>query len=273
LKKRVNHKSGEFLDAESRFAGDRQFAVALHRGLEVLQAIPAGATRDARAIARQTGLPRAAVARLTDTLCKLGYLDSVEGGFRLGIGLLGLGYGCLIGTRIVGAIQPFMDELAAQLGEGILVGLGRQDGLGMVYLACTANAGLVTVQMSAGARISLARSSLGHAFLAGLPKDRRDALLARIKADRGPDRWPEVKSAMDEAWTQIERQGFCASLGGWKRDVHSVAVPFNLGLADIPPLAFNCGGPAYLLPPDRLIGDVGPQLRAMAHKVAALCKG
>jgi hypothetical protein len=34
-------------------------------------------------------------------------------------------------------------------------------------------------------------------------------------------------------------------------------------------MAFNCGGPAFLLPREQLEADIGPRLVALANKVKA----
>ncbi|MCR6632409.1 MAG: IclR family transcriptional regulator [Magnetospirillum sp.] len=276
MKKRVNHKSGGLQVGEDSLAGDRQFAVALHRGLEVLHClVSSGDALDERELVRRTGLTKPVVSRLVHTLVNQGYMDGgeAEGTYRLGLGVLGLGYECLAGQGLVGALQPFMDELAAYAGEGIMVALGQQDNLSMVYLACTQNAGFITVQMKVGSRISLARSSMGRALLAGLSATDRAALFAQIRTKVGEEQWPAVGPSIQQSVDEVRRQGFCSVLGGWRPDVHAVAVPFHVPETDIPPLAFSCGGPAYLLPRQRLEADLGPRLVEMVRRITALCVG
>ncbi|MGE4281165.1 MAG: IclR family transcriptional regulator [Magnetospirillum sp.] len=274
MKKRVNHKSGEGLETAQDFASDRQFVVALHRGLEVLRCFRPGECLDDREIARRLDIPKATLARLTATLAAQDCLRRDDDGkYRLGLGLLALGYGNLGGINICGAIQPFMDELAAYAGEGIMVALGGEDELSMVYWACTRNAGMVTLQTHVGSRISLARTSMGQAYLAGLDDDRRAALLARLRHKAGADSWPTIEANIGQSLAQVRQTGFCCNYGNWRSDVHSVGVPFSLKNSTLPPLAFNCGGPAYLLSRQRLEDDLGPRLVAMVSRLKSVCDG
>lgn len=276
MKKRVNHKSGEPADGENRAAGDNQFAVALYRGLEILRCFqPDGAPLDEKEIAARAGLTKPSAARLIATLTGLGCLErrASDGKYRLGFGALGLGYVSLAGLRIVDAVAPFMDELAQRAGEGIMVALGLEDDLSMLYLACTQNAGLVTLQMRVGSRISLTRSSMGRAYVAGLTPPARDALLERVRARVGDERWPDTLTGLNQASAEIAGRGFCVNTGHWRPDVHSVGAPFNIGGPDMPPFAFNCGGPSYLAPRERLENELGPQLADMARRLTGLCVG
>lgn len=274
MKKRVNHKSGELAGGEAG-VGDAQLAVALHRGLELLRSFPSdGGALAERELIRRAGLTKAAATRLLATLCAQGCLTRLaDGRYRLGLGVLGLGYVSLAGLRLVDAVVPYMDELAQCAGEGVMVALGMQEDLSMVYLACTQNAGVVTLQMRVGSRISLTRSSMGRAYVAGLEPSARADLLKQIRAKVGESSWPAVEAGFEQAAEEVSRSGFCVNLGHWRADVHSVGVPFNLADAETPAFAFNCGGPSYLLPRERLENDLGPQLAAMAARVTALCVG
>ena len=58
--------------------GDRQFAIALARGLELLRAFgPADRALTNRELCDRTGLPKATVSRMTHTLTLLGYLSAM----------------------------------------------------------------------------------------------------------------------------------------------------------------------------------------------------
>ncbi|MFT5787693.1 MAG: DNA-binding IclR family transcriptional regulator, partial [Ascidiaceihabitans sp.] len=77
---------------------DRNFITALARGLDILRCFrPNEIELTNQDFAQRTGLPKPTVSRLTHTLCVLEYLvlDARTGTYRLGAGVLKLGFGVL----------------------------------------------------------------------------------------------------------------------------------------------------------------------------------
>ena len=275
MKKRTS-AAVEGIDGDDPAPGDRQFVVALHRGLDILRCFkPADGALGNQDLARRSGLPKATVSRLTYTLSKLGYLVYLEdsGKYRMGVPVLGLGYACLAGLRIRETAQPFLQELADYAGDGVLTALGGRDALSMIYIACARSAGMISLQLSVGSRISLARSSMGRAYLAGLRETERAALMPKLRARVGEEAWPRIEDGVLRAVEEISARGFYMNVGEWHPQVNSVAVPLRLPHDDDSLLAFNCGGPSYILTPQRLESNLGPRLVELAHKVAAIGAG
>jgi len=274
VKKRVNHTAADIqaLDGDGPFPGDRQFVVALYRGLEILRCFrPSDGPLGNQDLAQRSGLPKATVSRLTYTLSKLGYLVYLEdsGKYRIGVPVLGLGYACLGGMKIRDTAQPFMDEIAEYAGNGVVVALGGRDDLSMIYIACARSSGVVSLQLNVGSRISLARSGMGRAYLAGTDEAERATLMRQIRARVGEERWPRLEEEILRAVEEVRTRGFCTNIGEWHSEVNSIAVPFRPPQSEMPVLAFNCGGPAYLLNRERLEQDLGPRLVEMTKKIQA----
>ncbi|HYH18566.1 MAG TPA: IclR family transcriptional regulator [Azospirillum sp.] len=274
MKKRVNHTAADIqaLDGDGPFPGDRQFVVALYRGLEILRCFrPSDGPLGNQDLAQRSGLPKATVSRLTYTLSKLGYLVYLEdsGKYRIGVPVLGLGYACLGGMKIRDTAQPFMDEIAEYAGNGVVVALGGRDDLSMIYIACARSSGVVSLQLNVGSRISLARSGMGRAYLAGTDEAERATLMRQIRARVGEERWPRLEEEILRAVEEVRTRGFCTNIGEWHSEVNSIAVPFRPPQSEMPVLAFNCGGPAYLLNRERLEQDLGPRLVEMTKKIQA----
>jgi len=274
VKKRVNHTAADIqaLDGDGPFPGDRQFVVALYRGLEILRCFrPSDGPLGNQELAQRSGLPKATVSRLTYTLSKLGYLVYLEdsGKYRIGVPVLGLGYACLGGMKIRDTAQPYMDELAEYAGNGVVVALGGRDDLSMIYIACARSSGVVSLQLNVGSRISLARSGMGRAYLAGTDEAERAVLMRQIRARAGEERWPRLEDEILRAVEEVRTRGFCTNIGEWHSEVNSIAVPFRPPQSEMPVLAFNCGGPAYLLNRERLEQDLGPRLVEMTKKIQA----
>ena len=258
-------------EGDSDVRGDRQFVVALSRGLDILRAYrPGDSALTIAELTQRSGLHAPAVKRLTHTLTKLGYLEACDGGsrYRMGIPVLGLGYDCLSGMKISETAQPYLQELADYGGNGMVTGLGSRDNLSMVFLACARSPGVISVRFHAGARLSMARSAIGRAYLAGLDEERREPLMRKLRDRSGEDAWPAIHAAIQRSIAEVRDQGFCVNLGEWDSQVSSVAVPYRPGLGDGTVLAFNCGGPTGSMSPERLIRDLGPRLVELVDKIA-----
>lgn len=271
MRKRTADTAAEL--SENEHSGDRQFVTALHRGLEILRAFRPSDVHGLgnRELAERTGLPNSTVSRLTYTLLKLGYLayDEGTGHYKMGVPVLSLGYACLGGMKIRETAQPFMQRLADECGDGVLVALGGRDDTAMTYIACARAAkGMISLQLNVGSRISLARSAMGRAYIAGTDEAERQQIMALTEERYGPEEWPEIRDEIYEAQEQIREQGFYVSLGKWQSDVHAVSVPYRSMHGDTPMLAFNLGGPGYILPRERLVNELGPKLVEMRDNIA-----
>lgn len=271
MKKRTKQAGSDIaVETVPPASGDRQFVTALQRGLDILRAFrPADTALGNQELAERSGLPNSTVSRLTYTLSKLGYLVYLEetGKYRMGVPVLGLGYACLSGLKVREVAQPYLDALAEHAGNGILVAMGGRDEFSMIYVACARSPGVVSLQLNVGSRISLARSSMGRAYLAAAPARERETLLRGIEARTDKARWPQLHEEILRAIEEIETRGFCLNSGEWHADVNSVGVPLVPLHGGGPVLALNCGGPAYLLPRERLENDLGPRMAEMVKKI------
>ena len=246
----------------------------MHRGLEILRCFrPDDGPLGNQELAERTGLPKATVSRLTYTLSKLGYLDYLneEGKYRMGVPVLGLGYACLGGMKILETVQPHLQELADYAGDGALVVLGGRDDLKMIYLACARSVGVISLQLNVGSRISLARSSVGRAYIAAMKQDEREALLERLREHYGEDRWPPIRQGILRSIEEIRAQGYCLNIGDWHPHISAVATPFRHMQSDLPLFGFSIGGPTYVLTPERL-RTLGSRLVEMSYKALAKAK-
>lgn len=243
---------------------DRKFVVALARGLALLRAFEnAGEALGNQELASATCLPKATVTRLTFTLTRLGYLSlsPVLGKYQLGPASLALGHMASFAMRIRGIAEPHLQQFADH--AGLSTGLGMRNGLDMVLIVSCHSANTITQRHDTGARIPMAVTSMGRAFLAELPADERAYLMNRL-ACRYRARWPKLKKAIGKASEELKENGFCSSSGEWIRDVSGVGVPLRLreGL-----FAINSGGPAFQVDRKHLVREVGPELALVAQNI------
>ena len=249
-------------------APDRQFVTALARGLELLRCFgPGDRWLGNQELARRTGLPKPTVSRLAHTLTRLGYLrhSRAQEQYALGTAVLSLGYSLLAQLDVRRVARPLMQALAEQ--AGVSVNLGVRDRRGMVYLDTYRSASTFTVQLEAGSRIPMAVTSMGRAYLCGVPEPERQALLAQLREEDGAG-WPEAKRGIDRALRDYRRHGLCFSLGDWRKEIHAVAAPLPPG-EDGEVLVFSASGAAFQVGREKLEREIGPRLKNLVDNVSS----
>ncbi len=261
-------------------AGDRQFAIALARGLEVLRAFtPADRSLSNRELCDRTGLPKATVSRMTHTLTLLGYLSRGDDQrVTLGAGVLALGYPLLAGMPIRQLARPWLEQLARE--TGCTVNLGTRDRLGAVYLdSCRADRGN-TWRPDIGSPLPLLTTALGRALILTRPAAEQAALLNRLQVD-DPARFREERPFFDTDRDAFRRRGWTHSPGQWRPGVHAVAVPLKQSL-HAEAVAINCTlstvsnderTPVRQVHAAlRLVDEVVPAMLATARRIEAACR-
>jgi DNA-binding IclR family transcriptional regulator len=243
---------------------DRHFVEALARGLEILACFrQKDGLLGNQELAKRCGLAKSTVSRLTYTLTKLGYLTHVEdvGKYALGTATLSLASAMLGRLDIRKLARPLMQELAEF--SRCLVSLCSRDRLSMVYVDVARSSEAVTLSLDTGARIQIANSASGRAYLASVPEQQRDEIMEGVREIAESSRWPALQRGMARALVDIRSLGVCCSFGEWQKDINSIAVPVRPG-SGLPPMAISCGGPAYTVSPEFLIDAVRPRLISLA---------
>src|ERR1700688_3447191 len=246
---------------------DRHFVNALARGLERLACFRHGdrmlGNQD---LARRCGLPKSTVSRVTNTLTKLGYLVFVEESakYSLGTATLSLGSAMLARLDIRKLAHPLMQRLA-EFGQ-CMVSLGSRDRLSMVYIDVVRGSAAVTLSLDMGARIQIATSAMGRAYLTAVAAQERDDIMERVRELAADQRWPELNEGIARAMRDIRELGVCCSFGEWQKDVNAIAIPVRRG-GGLPPMAINCGAPAYMVAKEFLLESVRPRLIALANEL------
>jgi DNA-binding IclR family transcriptional regulator len=242
---------------------DRHFVEALARGLELLACFR---QRDGllgnQELSRRCGLPKSTVSRLTYTLTKLGYLTHVEeaGKYALGTATLSLASAMLGRLDIRKLARPMMQELADF--SRCLVSLCSRDRLSMVYVDVARSSAAVTLSLDTGARIQIANSASGRAYLAVIAEEQREEIMEGVREVAEVNRWPDLQRGVAKALLDYRSLGVCCSFGEWQKDINAIAVPIRPG-SNLPPMAISCGGPAYSVSPEFLLDEVRPRLTAL----------
>jgi DNA-binding IclR family transcriptional regulator len=258
---------GPLEDFATKAAQDRQFVVALARGLEILRVFMPGETVLTNSqIAARTKLPKATVSRLTHTLTELGYLTYCQPsrGYKLGDAVIGLGYGVLTGLDISRRARPAMEALAQE--TGMEISLSRRDRLSMVVIERVALPGSRTYCVSVGSRIPIAATATGRAYLAALTDYDRGYLLSLL-GERAPEHLRDMKQGLDFAFDDHRREGYCVSIGEWDSTVTAVAVPIYTPGREVE--AVMAGGiPTRFMTEARLRTEIAPRFVRTAARLS-----
>jgi DNA-binding IclR family transcriptional regulator len=251
---------------QSNAKEDRHFVTALARGLEVLSCFRSGEKLlGNQELAERAKLPKSTVSRLTYTLTKLGYLqyDDEAGKYRLGTASLALGSAMLSKLDIRQHARPYMQELADFSRS--TVSLGMRDRLSMIYVENCRSQAALTLRLDVGARIPIALTAMGRAYLAETAASERDEILERVR-EFDEIKYPSIHEGVMRSVEEYRTIGCCTSFGDWQQDVNAIAVAFrpaNGGAI----LSLNCGGPAFNLSPEFLLNDVRPRLLEIAERL------
>jgi DNA-binding IclR family transcriptional regulator len=200
---------------------------SLKRGIAVLRAFRPGTELLGNGeISERTGLPRASISRLTQTLVEAGFLeyDSRERAYRLAAPVLTLGHAMRSGSSVLRVATPPMAALARRLR--INVGLAVCDGDEMVYLESVRfNARGRERSVVSGHRVPIELTALGRAWLAVAPEAERAALMAQWRLKRR-GRWRRLEAEISAAADSVAAKGYCVA--SWQPQVVVLATPLIL---------------------------------------------
>lgn len=197
---------------------------SLERGIEILRAFRPGSDLLGNGeLADRTGLSRATVSRLTQTLVGAGLLqqEPARKGYRLAPAVLSLAHAMRSGSSVLQVAAPLMRALAQS--RQINVGLAAADRDEMVYLESIRYSRRAAFRnVVSGQRVPMELTSLGRAFLAATSTSRRTALLGLFRKRR-TGQWPSLAREIELAIASVHRAGYCAA--SWQAEVVALATP------------------------------------------------
>lgn len=255
------------------YAGDKQFATTLARGIELLRCFTARDTALSNAeLSALTALPRPTISRLTYTLTVLGYLrhNPRNGRYELGSALISATYPLMASIGLRQQARPLMNELADATGGHVSMGI--RDRLNIVLVETSRKPVPTTARgpmADVGLSLPIAGSAIGRAFLAGCEPALREALTNEIRV-KEPQDWARFEAGMLSAQREHERHGFCTVDGDLVGEVLAVGAYLAHGHAG-EPVVFNCAVQRGALPkgqgPMWLRKEIGPKLAAMVRRL------
>jgi DNA-binding IclR family transcriptional regulator len=198
---KTSRRSGSTTGRSGAVKTDRHFVEALARGLELLACFrQKDGLLGNQELARRCGLAKSTVSRLTYTLTRLGYLTHVEeaGKYALGSATLSLASAMLGRLDIRKLARPLMQELAEF--SRCLVSLCSRDRLSMVYVeVARSSETAVTLSLDTGARIQIANTASGRAYLTAIPEEQREEIMEHVREKAEANRWPLLQRGVAKA--------------------------------------------------------------------------
>lgn len=244
--------------------GDRNRS--LERGIEVLRAFKPGTDLLGNGeIAERTGLSRATVSRLCQTLVDCGFLerDRTARAYRLAGPVLSLAHAMRSGSPLLAAAAPLMRAEAEK--RRINVGLAVADRDEMVYLESVRSSRRVAWRnVVAGQRVPMELTSLGRAWLAVAPQAQRRALLRQFRDRRGAREWKKLERELQDAFADVRERGYCWA--SWQPEVVALATPLPIGESGVCVLNMSVSGSE---PAAAVVERLAQPLLALAGRISA----
>lgn len=200
---------------------------SLERGLEILRGFRPGVDLMGNGeIAENTGIARATVSRLTQTLARAGMLeyDPAARAYRLGAATLSLALAMRSSNPVLVVASPLMRAASEKFRAN--AGLATADRDEMVYLeSFRYNRRSVLRTIVSGQRVPMELTSLGLAYLAVASDERRREFLSRLRA-RGTAKFNIAERQILLACNRLREVGFCEA--SWQPEVVAIAAPIVL---------------------------------------------
>jgi DNA-binding IclR family transcriptional regulator len=169
----------------------------------------------------------------------LGFLRHVPGGraFELGAASAGIGHAYIAGSELLRIANPFLQDLADEID--VSVALSVRDGLEMLYVGYRASHKVGTLRLGVGSLLPMGTTSIGRAYLWGLPEDEREGLFEKLRCDAGESA-ADLMRGIQQSFDELRRTGICSVLAGYQRDAYGIALPVVLGRKRIV-MSMSCG--------------------------------
>ncbi len=243
------------------------FVRSLERGLAVIRAFDEHhAALTLSEVARRTGLTRAAARRFLLTLVELGYVDQVDGVFRLRPRVLELGFAYLSGLTLPELAQPHMDRLSSSLHESCSVSV--LDGDELVYVGRVHARRIMKAAIAVGSRFPAYPTSMGRVLLAHADPAWLDAYLDRVELHPLTPVTVTDRGRLREVLARVRESGHAVVDQELEVGLRSMAVPVHGRGGDVV-AAMNISAPLERGTVEEITAELLPGLHAAARALEA----
>ncbi|WP_414446992.1 IclR family transcriptional regulator C-terminal domain-containing protein [Burkholderia sp. 22PA0099] len=200
------------------------FVQSLERGFEILRAFgKEHASMTVSEVARETGLTRGTAQRFLLTMIDLGYAETDGKRFSLRPRVLDLGYSYLASHDAWDIVEPYVEQVVAELNESCTVGV--LDWPDVVYVCRVQARRVVNATLNVGSRIPANASSLGHVLLASLDQETLDTYLDSTPLKARTRNTITDRARLLQVLDQVRTNGWALGDQEYEEGVRSVSVP------------------------------------------------
>ena len=219
-------------------------------------------------LAEGLSLPKATVHRLCTLLLQGGYIakDLGEREFVVGRALLKLSFDTLNHGTLRGSRHEVLSRLVEQVNE--TCNFTTLDGASVLYLDRVEAPWPWRLKLEIGTHVPLHCTASGKLFLALMPEDQREALLASLSLQKMTERTLTTAKALRARCEQIAEAGYSLDEGEFIDGLTAIAVPVRDG-EGVVRAALATHAPVSRLPKAKALAHL-PALRAAAKRMQAL---
>ena len=235
----------------------------LDRALDVLEQLAVAEELTLVELASATTLSKTTAFRHLKVLARRGYVeqDPVTKRYRLGYGVLRLGYHARRSLHLPKIADPWLRRLAAEFNE--TVHLGALAGNEVVHIAVVPSRHVLTMASEIGERTLVHVSSIGKCLIAWNGPEAVDALLADIGLPRMTDRTIVTREAFEQELAKVRAQGYAVDDEESLERLRCVGAPVRAAGGSVIG-AISLSGPI-----DRMRDELAEPMAARVVEVAA----
>jgi DNA-binding IclR family transcriptional regulator len=213
------------LDPQTTTDKPQGAAASLLNGLTVLEAFSVAkrSLLGVTEISELVGLHKSTVSRMLSGLDEAGYVqrDEETGRYRLGLGMIGLAGPLLAELSVRRAALPHLEELTQATGETAAIAVWN--GSNAIVVEQTASTHQVKHSAAIGTRYNKFASSSVRVFLAELPSEETDRLLADRTILR--EGYLGLEDPAHEQLVGVRNDGFAVNDGETTYEEYGVSAP------------------------------------------------
>lgn len=198
---------------------------SLERAMLILELFEDGnREKSVKEIATTLGLSKSTVFGLINTLANLNYLRQNEDNLKysLGLKILALGSAVSQGNLLAKVANPHLQKLSFKFQETCLLAI-EENGF-VVYIDKTESSSSISINTRIGTKKELFCTGVGKCFLAFMPKENSDNIIALGLRKMTPNTIDNA-SDLEKELNSIRKRGFAFDNEEYELGISCVAVP------------------------------------------------